>query len=67
VDVLSSLWDANALRESFDSEWDWLARDVGQAVDPADFARAKVQARTALDAGTRLVYLPIFYALAKKE
>ena len=67
VDVLPSLWDAAALRENFELEWDWLARDVGQAVDPAEFARVKVQARTAVDAGTRLVFLPIFYALARKE
>jgi SAM-dependent methyltransferase len=67
VDVLSSLWDANALCANFDLEWAWLARDVGQAVDPAEFARAKVQARTAVDAGARLVFLPIFYALAQKQ
>ena len=67
VGVLPSLWDADALRESFEFEWDWLARDVGQAVDGATFARAKAQARAAVEAGTRLVYLPVFYAIARKR
>ena len=66
VGVLPSLWDADALRENFELEWTWLARDVGQAVDAATFARARAQARAAVEAGTRLVYLPIFYALGRK-
>jgi ubiquinone/menaquinone biosynthesis C-methylase UbiE len=67
VDVLPSLWDAAALRESYDQEWAWLAHDVGQTVEAAEFARVKAQARTAVNAGTRLIFLPIFYALAQKE
>ena len=66
VGVLPSLWDADDLRENFELEWTWLARDVGQAVDAATFARAKAQARAAVEAGTRLVYLPIFYAMGRR-
>ena len=65
VGVLPSLWDADDLRENFEFEWAWLARDVGQAVDGATFAGVKAQARAAVEAGTRLVYLPIFYALGR--
>jgi ubiquinone/menaquinone biosynthesis C-methylase UbiE len=65
VGVLPSLWDADDLRENFEREWAWLAHDVGQAVDPATFARVQDSARAAVEAGTRLVYLPIFYALGR--
>jgi ubiquinone/menaquinone biosynthesis C-methylase UbiE len=66
VGVLPSLWDGDALRENFDREWTWLARDVGEAVEAETFARVQAQARVAVEAGTRLVYLPIFYALGRK-
>jgi ubiquinone/menaquinone biosynthesis C-methylase UbiE len=66
VGVLPSLWDADALGENFDREWTWLARDVGEAVEEETFAQARAQARLAVEAGARLVYLPIFYALGRK-
>jgi SAM-dependent methyltransferase len=64
--VLSSLWDPKALRENFQAEWAWIARDVGAFVLESDLARARAQAQAAVEAGTRLVYLPLFYALARK-
>jgi ubiquinone/menaquinone biosynthesis C-methylase UbiE len=66
VGVLPSLWDADDLRKNFEREWAWLAHDVGQAVDPATFARVQAQARDAVEAGARLVYLPVFYALGSR-
>ena len=66
VGVVPSLWDASALRENFGGEWMWLERDVGDAMDREAFARAKAQAQEAIEAGTRLVYLPVFYGLGVK-
>jgi SAM-dependent methyltransferase len=66
VGVLSSLWDPKALQENFEAEWAWIAHDVGAFVPEADLARARAQAQAAVEAGTRLVYLPLFYALARK-
>ena len=66
VGVLSSLWDSVALRENFEPEWAWIARDVGSFVSSEDLERARALAQAAVEAGTRLVYLPIFYALARK-
>jgi ubiquinone/menaquinone biosynthesis C-methylase UbiE len=66
VGVMPSLWDADDLRDNFEREWAWLAHDVGEAVDAAAFGAAKEQARAAVEAGTRLVYLPTFYALGRK-
>jgi hypothetical protein len=67
VGVLPSLWGADDLRENFEREWAWLGHDVGKAVDAAAFARAKAQARAAVEDGTRLVCLPIFYGLGRKR
>jgi hypothetical protein len=67
VGVLPSLWESAALRENFEREWAWIAHDVGASVPKADLERARAQAWAAIEAGTRLVYLPIFYALGRKE
>jgi hypothetical protein len=65
VGVYPMYWDAGAAGEELDAEWTWLQHDVGSAVEPALFAQARAQARVAVDAGTRLVYIPTFYAIAK--
>jgi ubiquinone/menaquinone biosynthesis C-methylase UbiE len=66
VGIHPSVWNAEALGEQFEAEWAWLRRDVGEAVDEAAFERAMAQAKTAIDAGTRLVYMPVFYGLGRK-
>lgn len=66
VGVLSSLWDSTALQENFEAEWTWIEQDVGALAPEAELARARAQAQAAIDAGTRLVFLPLFYALARK-
>lgn len=66
VGVLPSLWDTQELRENFEQEWAWIGRDVGSSVSAEALERTRAQARAAIKAGTRLIYLPLFYALAKK-
>jgi SAM-dependent methyltransferase len=66
VSIHPSLWDAGTLREQFEAEWAWLRRDVGADVNAATFDRARDQAKAAVDAGTRLVYMPVFCALGRK-
>ncbi len=67
VGVIPSLWDANALRENFDAEWRWLHHDVGDAVPSAEFEQARLRAWAAIETGERLAYIPIFYAIGRKE
>ena len=67
VGVLPSLWDSRGLRENFEREWAWIAHDAGAFVPEVDLGHARAQAAAAIEAGTRLVFLPIFYALARKE
>jgi SAM-dependent methyltransferase len=78
VGIIPSHWDIDALRENWEQEWTWLARDVrlrpsgsGQdepaaIVSPSAFASAQNQARAAIEEGTRLVFIPIFYAVDSK-
>jgi ubiquinone/menaquinone biosynthesis C-methylase UbiE len=66
VGIHPSVWRAEALREQFEAEWAWLRRDVGDDVDAKTFDEARALARSAVDAGTRLVYMPVFYALGRK-
>jgi SAM-dependent methyltransferase len=66
VGVLPSLWDSAALRENFEHEWAWIARDVGAFVPAPDLARARAEAQSAIAAGIRLVYLPLFHAMSRK-
>jgi ubiquinone/menaquinone biosynthesis C-methylase UbiE len=67
VDVLPSLWDHAALRQNFEREWAWIAHDVGASVSSEHLERARAQAYAAIETGTRLVYLPLFYALGRKR
>lgn len=66
VGTIPGNWDAHQVYEDAEAEWKWIAYDVGDAVDPATFEQVWAQARAALDAGTRLAYVPIFYAAGKK-
>jgi hypothetical protein len=59
-------WDAHAAGDDLDAEWTWLEYDAGSDIAPDLFAQVKAQAKSAVDAGTRLVYVPTFYAIAKR-
>jgi ubiquinone/menaquinone biosynthesis C-methylase UbiE len=66
VGVIPSHWDAQALYEDFDSEWRWIEYDARDVVHPSMVAQTKAQAKAAVDAGTWLVYVPVFYAVGRK-
>jgi ubiquinone/menaquinone biosynthesis C-methylase UbiE len=66
VGILASHWSVTELRDNYPSEWAWLERDLGEDVEPSALARAREQAWTAIEAGTRMVYVPLFYAIGRK-
>ncbi len=66
VGVIPSLWDAAALRENFEAEWALLERDVAGLVDEAAFKRTRDAAWRAIEEGTRLVFMPMFYGLGRR-
>lgn len=61
-----SMWTIPSLRAQFEAEWALLRRDVGDTVDGASLATAEERAWAAVEAGTRLVYVPTFYAMGRK-
>lgn len=65
VSTYPSQWSVDTLHDEFEAEWQWLAHDAGDTVDPSLLDAAKAQAAAALEAGTRLVYVPTFYALGQ--
>ena len=67
VGIIPSHWDAVSLYDNFQTEWDMLRHDVHSIVDQATFAQVKAQAKAAIDAGTRMVFIPTFYGIGKKQ
>ena len=66
VGIIPSLWNTAALRENFEAEWALLARDVAGLVDEAAFKRARDAAWRAIEEGTRLVFMPVFFGLGRR-
>lgn len=67
VSTYPSQWGIETLRDEFEAEWRWVVHDAGDAVEPDVLAFAKAQAAAAIQAGTRLVYVPTFYGLGRKD
>ena len=67
VGVMASVWNIQSMRAQFEPEWAMLRRDVGDMVDATTFEAARARAQAAIEAGTRLVFLPTFYAYARKS
>jgi ubiquinone/menaquinone biosynthesis C-methylase UbiE len=66
VSVMASVWDIRSIRTEFEAEWAMLWQDVQGMIDKATFQSARARARSAVEAGTRLVFVPTFYACAHK-
>jgi len=65
VGLFPARWDVDAGVEDSEAEWFWVRYDVGEAVDAATLDLAQDRARAAVAEGTRLVYVPTFYAIGK--
>jgi SAM-dependent methyltransferase len=65
IGVISGLWDLAMLRAQFDAEWALWERSLAGLVPPEELARVKAVDRAAIDAGERLVFMPVFYALVR--
>jgi SAM-dependent methyltransferase len=67
VGVVPSLWDTEVLRDNFEAEWSLLERDVEDLVDEVAFRRARDAAWRAIEESTRLVFMPVFFGLGRRE
>jgi SAM-dependent methyltransferase len=65
VGVIPGLWDLATLRAEFDAEWGLWERSLVGAVAPAELAQVKASDLEAIEAGDRLAFVPVFYALVR--
>jgi SAM-dependent methyltransferase len=63
--VIPGLWDLNTLRAEFDAEWALWERSLDGLVAPEEMARLKAADLAAIEAGARLAFMPVFYALVR--
>lgn len=63
VGVIPGLWDLDTLRAEFDREWGLWERSLAGIVPPDELAGLRAADRAAVEAGQRLVFMPVFYAL----
>jgi SAM-dependent methyltransferase len=64
VGVIPGLWDLTTLRAEFDREWGLWERSLAGMVPPDELARLRAADQAAVESGERLVFMPVFYALA---
>jgi SAM-dependent methyltransferase len=65
VGLIPGLWDPAALRTEFDAEWTLWEHSLSELVPPDELANAKAADLEAIEEGTRFVFMPIFYAMAR--
>lgn len=65
VGLIAGLWDLTDLRCEFEGEWALWERSLAGQVPPDELARAKAEGRAALEAGERLIFVPVFFALVQ--
>lgn len=65
VGLVPGLWDPSAMRREFEAEWGLWQRTLHGQVPAEELARAKAAGRAAIEAGERLVFVPVFYALVR--
>ncbi|MBN1658486.1 MAG: class I SAM-dependent methyltransferase [Anaerolineae bacterium] len=65
VGVMPGVWDLGRLRAEDDAEWALWARTLAGQVPTPEMEQVRASSRTATESGTRLVFMPVFYALVR--
>jgi len=65
VGLIPGLWDPATLRAEFEAEWALWSRSLEGMVSAEEVARVKAREWEAIEAGQRLAFVPIFYALVR--
>jgi SAM-dependent methyltransferase len=65
VGVIPGLWDLATLRSEFEAEWALWGRSFADFVPADELVGAKVSDRRAIEAGTRLAFMPVFSAFVR--
>lgn len=64
VGLMPGLWDLAAMRRESEAEWSLWQRTLEDQITPEELARAKQAGQAAIETGERLIFVPVFYALA---
>jgi SAM-dependent methyltransferase len=65
VGLIPGLWDLATLQAEFDAEWSLWERSLTGLVPPDELARVRAIELEGIESGTRLVFMPVFYALVR--
>ena len=65
VGVMPGLWNPVALRAEFHDEWALWERSLAGVVPSDELARLKAADWAAIEAGSRLAFIPTFFALVR--
>ena len=65
VGLISGLWDAADLRSEFRAEWSLWERSFIEFVPGDEIARVREADLAAIEAGERLVFMPVFHCLVR--
>ncbi|MCL7453697.1 MAG: methyltransferase domain-containing protein [Anaerolineae bacterium] len=63
--LIPGLWDLATLRLEFDAEWALWERTLADLVPAGEINKAKTTSLAAIQAGERMAFLPVFYALVR--
>jgi SAM-dependent methyltransferase len=63
VGVSAGMWDSERLKEEFDEEWMWRSKILGESPLLEETRRKDWEAITS---GERILFMPVFYASARK-
>jgi SAM-dependent methyltransferase len=63
--LIPGLWGLGTLRAEFDTEWSLWEQSLRETVRPEELARVKALDLAAIEAGERLAFMPVFYALVR--
>jgi SAM-dependent methyltransferase len=65
VGIIPGPWDLAVLRAEYAAEWALLERTLAGHVEPDELRRCQEAERAAIEEGSRLAFVPVFYALAR--
>ncbi len=65
VGLFPGLWDLATLRAEFEAEWALWERSLAGTVPPDELKRCRDTDLAAMESGTRLAFMPVFYALVR--
>jgi SAM-dependent methyltransferase len=65
VGIIPGLWNLATMRVEFDAEWAMWERSFAGFVPSGELGRAKALDLSATESGTRLAFVPVFYALVR--